>query len=126
MIRSMLSPTPILGQAVVTTEGFSYSEFLSITLTALAIILAALGILIGILALWGYQAIKTEARKAASKAVEDAIQKMISSEQIRDHIKGVVLARTQEEGDKLFVDLKLTGAAGKLTEPYPKKNPERE
>src|ERR1700676_11934 len=122
----MLSPTTTLGQAVTATQGLRYSEFLSITLTALAVILAALGILIGILALWGYKAIKTEARKAASKAVQDAIQGMISSEQIKDHIKDVVLQRTQEEGDKLFADFKLTGATGKLTDPYPKKDPEKE
>jgi hypothetical protein len=82
--------------------------------------------MLAIVGLWGYKAIRTGARRAASKAAEEAIKKFVDSQEIREHIKGVVLERTQAEGDQLFNDLKLTGAAGKLSEPYPKKEPERE
>lgn len=49
----------------------SYSDFLSISLTAVTVVLAVLAIIVSIAAIWGYTKIKSYAQKAASKHVQD-------------------------------------------------------
>lgn len=61
-----ISPPPI---------GWEYKDLLTIILTALAALLAAIAIFIGILAIWGYASIRDAAMRAAeSKAEEIAIR----------------------------------------------------
>lgn len=55
----------------------SYEEFISILLTALAVILAALGLGIGALAILGYTQLKRGLHEMAKKHVEEAMEKKL-------------------------------------------------
>jgi hypothetical protein len=115
----------------------SYETFISISLTAVTVVLAVLALLIGILALWGYRAIKDEARVIAEKASKDKIAELLDGESIRDKLKEEVSARLTVESAQLFDDLRISlafpiqdpdlpGASHdgeKISEQYPGPNP---
>lgn len=56
----------------------SYTDFLTITLTALCAILAALAIIIGGAAIWGYSGIKEALTKDVSEKADKALQAKLS------------------------------------------------
>lgn len=100
------------------TESLTYPEFISITLTALAVILATLGVIVAMLAGWGYRAIKTDSRNFASKAAREAVKEFFDDAHISGQLEEMVKRRVSEEGDQLYQDLSLTGGAkGDLVQP---------
>jgi hypothetical protein len=109
----------ILTQGAAPTEGLKYSEFLAITLTALAVILASIGIFIAILAIWGYKAIRDEAARIASKTSVDAIRQFLAEANIKSTLRDMVAKHVKQESDELWDDIQMTGQANKLTETYP-------
>src|SRR5260221_923828 len=56
----------------------SYETFLSITLTALAVILAAVGIGLGVIAVFGYQSIRAELSAKVREAVDGSVKKAMA------------------------------------------------
>jgi hypothetical protein len=52
----------------------TYVDFLTVTLTAMCVLLAALGFIVAIVAIIGYRDIKTSAMKAGKPAAEAAIE----------------------------------------------------
>lgn len=109
----------------------SYETFLSITLTATTVVLAVLALLIALLALWGYKAIKEEARSIAEEAAKTKIAEYLDGEQIQSKLKQEISMRVTAEADQLFADMSLSFAyperreenapGEKIGEPYPKK-----
>jgi len=103
----------------------SYDTYLSVTLTALAVFLAVVGILVGLLAVWGYKTICEEAGRVASEKAEAAIAGYLSGQKIGEQLKGLVLEHVQREGDRVYDDLSVTGQADetKLGKEYPGEKP---
>jgi H+/Cl- antiporter ClcA len=95
----------------------TYDTYLSVTLTALAIILAVVGILIAILAFWGYNAIRQEARNSAVAAAEAAILKHLDPEKIEAKLRAMVQDRVKPQD----VAIPEQGTPGMLTKKYPAK-----
>jgi hypothetical protein len=52
----------------------TYVDFLTVTLTAMCVLLAALGFIVAVVAIVGYRDIKSSATKAAKQAAETAIE----------------------------------------------------
>jgi H+/Cl- antiporter ClcA len=99
----------------------SYDTYLSITLTALAVLLAVVGVLVAVLAVWGYRTLCDEAGKVASNKAETAIREYLSKENVGERVRALVLEHVKQEGDKVYNDLSLTGQTGesKVGEEYP-------
>jgi len=55
-------------------HAITYVDFLTVTLTAMCVLLAALGFIVAIVAIVGYRDIKTSAMKAAKLAADTAIE----------------------------------------------------
>ena len=74
-IRPDVLLPPIVGDENIA----NYTDFLTVTLTALAVILAGLAVFIAILAIWGYNSIKKSseisAQKRAERIISDALTK---------------------------------------------------
>ncbi len=56
----------------------TYIDFLTVTLTAVCAILAALAIIIAIAAIWGYAGIKKELTEAVAKRAEESLEKKLN------------------------------------------------
>jgi hypothetical protein len=61
---------PVLLPGAKDAEGIEYKDFISILLTALAVMIAVATILLAALALWGFGALKDEARGVAKSVAE--------------------------------------------------------
>jgi hypothetical protein len=59
-----------------TIPPISYSEFITILLTALTVLLTALAIIIGLAAIWGWAGIKEAATKAGTEAVNSKMKEL--------------------------------------------------
>ncbi len=55
-------------------QGFSYQDLVTILLTAIAVILAAVTIFVALVALWGYTALKENAKAAAEKVARETAE----------------------------------------------------
>lgn len=64
----------------------SYTDFLSISLTAVTVVLAVLAIIIAIVAIWGYTEIKEAAVSLADKEVKKQAEKRLSDEMLNQKI----------------------------------------
>jgi hypothetical protein len=91
------------------TPPISYESFLTIVLTALCAILAALAILVGVLAFWGYSGIKDaltkEVRESADKALKEKLKEypaaaeMVALRTRMEQIEGLRSQITPEPND---------------------------
>lgn len=61
-------------------QGFSYQDLITILLTAIAVILAAVTIFVALVALWGYTALKENAKAAAEKVARDTAEETARAE----------------------------------------------
>lgn len=75
------------------TPRMGYTEFVSIALTAVTVILAALGIAIGLAAIWGYSGIRDASISAAETAAGETIHSYLSSDAGVKLIEGIVHQR---------------------------------
>lgn len=55
-------------------KGFSYQDLVTILLTAIAVMLAAVTIFVALVALWGYSALKENAKAAAEKVAKETAE----------------------------------------------------
>ena len=101
-------------------QSIRYTDFLSITLTALAVILAALGIIIGILAFVGYRQILNAGKLAAARAVKVEIREYFEGKEFRNVLAEVT---TTVQGEGATVQFEFP-AATKVAEEYPKREGE--
>ena len=62
------------------TDGIEYKDLITIILAALAVILAAVTIFIAVMAVWGYNAIRESAEKAAREVAKDVAQTVAARE----------------------------------------------
>ncbi len=83
------------------THAISFDTYISITLTAVAVILAALAIFIGLAAIWGYQQISSQAELRAEKAVSEKLAKLFDESNVKEMIR----ARAEEQGDRVWEDM---------------------
>lgn len=76
------------------TSSMDSTTALTLVLAALAVLLTALAIMVGIASVWGYTSIKDEAKKIASKVAAEAAEKKLieyfETEALKDKIKGMV------------------------------------
>ena len=84
------------------------NDWLTATLSVLTISLTILGVLIAVVALWGYRGIKDEAKTIADTAAKERISSYLDSETIQDKLREEIQKRIEREADKLFEDLAFT------------------
>lgn len=70
-------------------QSIRYTDFLTIVLTALAVLLAVLGLGIGLLAFVGYRQIINAAKKSAVEAVNREIKSYFEGQEFRDVLQVV-------------------------------------
>lgn len=58
---------------------WTYAEFISVSLTAVTVVLAALALGVGILAIWGFKQIEDRAKESAAVQAGDVASKRIES-----------------------------------------------
>jgi hypothetical protein len=105
----------------------SYDNYLVITLTALAVMLAILAIAISLAAIWGYQQIKVEAAQQADKAVASRVTELLDNLDLRGMIKAELNFRVAQEADTLYQDVTATiPEAERDTRPIADKYPKEE
>jgi hypothetical protein len=109
----------------------SYEIFLSLCLTVLCVILAALGTIIAIAAIRGFQSIKDAASASAVEAVDKAVKKAIEEqfglESMRETIKNIIDEKLETEADiglALIMEkmAKENNKTGSVAENYPGSN----
>jgi hypothetical protein len=88
--------------------GWKYSDFLSVTLTALGLMLAILAIGLGVAAIFGYRAIIDLASRKAEEAALKRLSEYFEAEKTSAMLKEAVLRHVQQEADKVYEDLKIT------------------
>lgn len=80
----------------------TYLDFLSVMLTAITVVLTALGIGIGVVAVFTFRDIKAEASKVAEKAVRQRVDVALSDEKIRSRIDEIALGNMRPpQGNEL-------------------------
>lgn len=79
MMHHILYIFQAAAEARTTTEPhqITYVDFLTVTLTAMCVLLAALGFIVAVVAIIGYRDIKSAATKAAKQAAEGAIEERL-------------------------------------------------
>jgi hypothetical protein len=108
------------------SNGIEYKDIISLLLTAITVVLAALAIGIAVLAIWGYNSIRESAERAAgdvaertAKEVADQTAREVattvalrSSEDMMSHMKrNLGVEATQETEDRLSEALSEKGGA---------------
>jgi hypothetical protein len=73
--------------ATMQTEPVSTVELISILFVGITIVLGVLAIVIAVLAIWGYHAIKDESRRIAEDAARDAALAFIKSEDLQNRLR---------------------------------------
>lgn len=102
-------------------HNISYDTYLSVTLTALGVILAALALFVGAAAIWGYQQISAQAERHAESAVEKRLATLLKESNVRQ----TILTHVRAEADEVYKDLQVTSLDTQLQEhkpvaaPYP-------
>ena len=86
------------------------NDWLTATLSVLTISLTILGVLIALIAVWGYRGIRDEAKSIADLAAKQQISSYLDSEAIQDKLKEEIRKRIEDEADKLFADLSIAVA----------------
>lgn len=119
----------VVGVAYSPQHHLEYDQFLTIVLTAMAVMLAALAIIIGMAAIWGYSTITERAELAAQDAAKKKLDEMILNQNIEGMVKQVVAVQVMTATDQLFQDLAATGIVqggtaaevnpGAVAQPYP-------
>lgn len=84
----------------------TYDQWLSAYLSVLGISLTLLGVVIAIVALWGYREIKAGALKKAEAVADQRIREFLESGQLEDRLKKELERAT----DRLYDDMRITGA----------------
>jgi hypothetical protein len=67
---------------------------LTLVLAALAVLLTALAIIIGIAAVWGYLGIKEDARRIATEAAHKKLVEYFENESLKDKIRTMMASST--------------------------------
>ena len=106
-----------------------YTDFLSITLTALAVILAALGIGLAITGIFGYRAIIGLAADRAEKAALRRIEEFFKESETTAMLKGFVVEKLDAQAvsapkPDLLTAEGIRKAFEQALRPYPKEGPE--
>jgi len=83
----------------------SYESYLSLVLTALGVMLGILAIVVGIAAIWGYRDIKDRVELTSKQAAETAIKNLIEAGDIQAKLRQYVDERLAEAGDQVFADV---------------------
>jgi len=66
-----------IGRGYFVVAGFTSVEVVTIVLAALAVMLTALGIFIAVLAIWGYQSLRTSSGEIAREAAETLVKSQL-------------------------------------------------
>ncbi|MCG8562674.1 MAG: hypothetical protein MI824_22985 [Hyphomicrobiales bacterium] len=75
---------------------WSYKDFVTISLTVVTVVLAALGLGIALLAIWGYAQIEKLAGQKAEEVAKKAAEDHLSSEEFRERFRETI-EKLQEE-----------------------------
>ena len=83
---------------------WSYSDLVVVLLTAIAVILAALGLGVAALAVWGYQKIADNARDIAINAVNTKLNEMFADQNLKKRISDMVQPQIEQAADQVWED----------------------
>lgn len=86
----------------------SYQDWVTAILSVLGMALTVLGVVIAVLAIWGYRSIREEAIKSAEVASLKAVEKYFDGAGIPEKLKALVEERLAADADQVFKDLNLT------------------
>ncbi|WP_145690040.1 hypothetical protein [Azospirillum brasilense] len=90
------------------TEGWNWTDFITILLAILTIVLAALGTLIAVAALWGIQTLQNGASEISRKTVEEYLK----SAQLDGRLKALVQEHYQNYIDSMEAKRRLATTEG--------------
>lgn len=71
-------------------DGWSYSDLVTVILTAVTVVLAALGLGIAAIAIWGYDRIERNASDAAVNEARDMIDRHLKSARFVEQVREIV------------------------------------
>jgi hypothetical protein len=93
-----------------------YSDLVVIVLTAVGVLITALGVGIAIMALWGYQKITDHAVDQSLKFTSDRVTKRLeeylSTQEVQERIRALVDAKVAQASDQVYADLAPSYPAG--------------
>ena len=94
IVYNVVNPPPSTAAvAPVVKAGIEYSDLVSITLTAVTVILAILAIFVAVLAIWGYAQFKQMTQNAS----ENHIEKLISDGSLKDLMDAAIVRYMTEQ-----------------------------
>lgn len=110
----------------VTGPHLSYAEFVSALLTAVTVILAALGIMIAMAAIWGYQGIQEKGTAVATEAAKREVRDYLSGDEgrhlleelIRPEVDNVIQSSALAQAYPTNGGTQTTDGTEKLAEEY--------
>ena len=88
------------------------NDWLTASLSVLTIALTILGVVIAVVAVFGYSGLKDHATTAAEKAAKAQVATFLDQQAIQDKLKEEIKKRVAQEADALFSDLSLAQAYG--------------
>jgi hypothetical protein len=80
---ALVAVVAVMPMIAVETRGIEYKDLVSIQLTALTLVVAALGVGVAFLAVWGYKEFMERAKDSAREAASEVAKNTVSS-----HLKG--------------------------------------
>lgn len=80
----------------VSAGGIEYKDFISILLTAVTVVLAALAILLALAAVWGYQKLSDHAAERAAATAAAASQDYLNSEAFAGRVHTICAAQIHQ------------------------------
>jgi len=83
---------------------WTYSDLVSVLLTAIGIILTTLGLGIALLAIWGYQKIADHAVGKSVEAVNKRLDTMLEEQNLKQKISDMVQPHITEAADQVWSD----------------------
>jgi len=110
-----------------------FNDWLAATLSVLTIALTILGVLIALVAVWGYRGIKDEAKDIAGRTAKATISEYLDSEAIPNKLREEIRIRVADEADYIvaaFMPLAQAPSAapdaepGAVAESYPEEGGE--
>jgi len=102
-----LSPNP----AGVGSHPWTYAEFISVSLTAVTVVLAALALGVGILAIWGFKQIQNSAEQAAAKLAQEHLKAYLIGDEFQTQAIAALKKITAEAAKESLTGTESKGTA---------------
>jgi hypothetical protein len=110
IVTKLVSPELSLPGVGVTAPRITYAELIAVLLTGLAVSLGLLGLVVAGLALWGYRAIRDEAKAIASRVARSETRKRVLEYLRTAEGMEIVESEVAKRFDELKEGLALAGS----------------